>query len=197
MALKCLVINRPERSDRRIAMEKHLTGMGLEWEMIPALNSHVPAGGFQNLSTRGIFWNHLECWERIAKDRRRYLILEDDARILDLGKVEERYATVTTIPVWHALYLYGGDTWLPRIHAGATHGYFINPDRAPEMVRMLIQQEREIYVTGKKDWQSHIDHWLDQKIWRAGWRCHGSEELIVQEAGWGSDTGWRQGRVEP
>lgn len=202
---KALVINRPERPDRRAYIEAHLKALGIEWNIVPAVNRYTPAGGHMNIATRNIWRNHLECWERIAREGRPYLVLEDDANIPaeNVAAMLERWNEVEKQPAWHMLYFYSAWTkegidfkGICRVSEGSTHGYILNPARALASAEMLALGWRTVYQTGKKDWLTHIDQWLAKCVWTLqDWYCFGTEELVFR-VDMGTDTGWKENRIE-
>jgi hypothetical protein len=196
---KCLVINRPERPDRRDYISRHLSDLGLAFEIVPATNPFTTAGGFMNLATRGAFLSHLQLWERIAREGRMYLILEDDVNIpkQNLDKMSGYLYDARFYGEWHCLYFYSNN-WpgLFRVAEGATHGYILNPANAKASSRELRRQYESWVVRGPKNWETHIDQFLSKVMWRRPeFVCIGTEELIFR-VDIGSDTGWKENRIE-
>ena len=194
-----LVVNRPERTDRRDYISAHLAGHGLPFEIIPATNPFTTANGFLNLATRGAFLSHMTLWDRIAKENKPYLILEDDANIpaSSLPLMIARYEAVQRCHFWHCLYFYSNPVpGIVRVCEGSTCGYILNPALAPISVAALRSRYESLLVSGPKNWMTHIDQWLAKDLWkRHDFFCYGSEELVFR-VDMGSDTGWKEHRVE-
>lgn len=93
--LMVLLINLPRSTDRRARMEQRLAALGLEYELLPAvdgrarweeLKTTVDLQAFQRHAGSdvlpgeiGCYHSHLQAWQRlIASDRDVLLVLEDD-----------------------------------------------------------------------------------------------------------------------
>ncbi|WP_339037600.1 glycosyltransferase family 25 protein [Bradyrhizobium symbiodeficiens] len=73
-----LVINLPERNDRRKEIQKELSRIGWEATFLPAVKP-ADAGTFPSIGARGCFLSHLEALERAQRlDAREVFLLEDD-----------------------------------------------------------------------------------------------------------------------
>jgi hypothetical protein len=170
---------------------------------VPAVNTAVPALGFMNIATRNIFRGHLELWERIAREKRPYLVLEDDASFPPwvLPHMQWFYARVQRLE-WSCLYFYSSTTWnLQRVTSGSTHAYILNPARALGCARHLRDAYDRIARLGRKDWTTHVDQCLRREVWtRPECVCWGTPELVFR-VDMGSDTGWgapgTKLRIEP
>jgi glycosyl transferase, family 25 len=72
------VINLPQRSDRRVQMQRELSRVGWSAEFFPAIRPET-ADGFPSVGARGCFLSHLSVLKTAYKaNARRLVILEDD-----------------------------------------------------------------------------------------------------------------------
>ena len=79
-----LVINLPERLDRRKEMEKELARVGWQAIFLPAVKP-TDAGSFPSIGARGCFLSHLEALERAQRLNVRELFLFEDDLNFDMN----------------------------------------------------------------------------------------------------------------
>lgn len=93
--LMVLLINLPRSTDRRVRMEQRLAALGLDYELLPAVDGRAQweqllpsvdlasfqrhAGGDVLPGEIGCYHSHLQAWQRlVASDAQVLLVLEDD-----------------------------------------------------------------------------------------------------------------------
>jgi hypothetical protein len=104
---RIVVINLPERADRRREMAAMLSGVGLRLEqppvrLLPAVRPH-DAGGFPSIGARGCFMSHLAALTDAQSDGiERLLILEDDCELVTTAP--GTFAALSRLDGWHLCY---------------------------------------------------------------------------------------------
>ena len=76
------IINLPNRTDRRIEMEKQLRSSGVKAEFFSAIRP-TDAGGFPSVGARGCFLSHLAILKEAEHQRRDVMIMEDDLDLFE------------------------------------------------------------------------------------------------------------------
>ena len=194
---KILYINRAVRTDRRQFMERQLKQLGLQFERIDAPTPEKP-NGFFNRSMRGSYLSHLELIERIAREMREYIIMEDDALIKSLHQMVIGISRIQQ-EEWACLYFYGAPD-LRRIY-GITdvHAYLVNPIWAAKIAGALREKYDAVASlpsSPHKDTSTCVDMVIAHNLqyWIPFW---GMNACVIQDRGkFGSDTGWMIGRKE-
>ena len=188
--MKILYINRDDRPDRRKFQEDQLTRLGLEFERIPA-TMFTEKGGFRFVMERGIFWDHLRLWQRIADTGTEYAIFEDDTFITDIDWFHKFILLVKAKSDWHALFWYREsgqqDCDITRVCSVATNAYMMNPSHAPFLARKLREDYYRILESKKSSVDYCIDHWCRINYWPK-YPAYGTRNIACQKNGLGSDT---------
>lgn len=89
-AMKILIINLPNSTDRRIFQQKQLEQLGLDFEILPAVSANdIQDNTYQSMSQGwerplrrselACYLSHQKSWETVLKYNQPTLILEDDA----------------------------------------------------------------------------------------------------------------------
>jgi glycosyl transferase family 25 len=102
---ECVVINLPERTDRRADMEVQLRRVGWDAKFFPAIRPHE-RGEFPTVGSKGCFLSHLAVL-KAARDQqaRRLIILEDDLNFAnDFVARWTRYMNQLENSPWSILY---------------------------------------------------------------------------------------------
>lgn len=202
--MKILYINRFDRLDRDVKMKAQLDGLKLEYERVEA-TMFKEAGGFQNCAFRGNFYDHIRLMERIAVERRQYVIFEDDTVISNefypgVWRMETALTQILKFPDWCFLHFYketavqNQKLLMQRMNSLAMNAYTINLDRANEIVEVLRKAYESIYKGPKLLWQGAIDQWCRLNVWPR-FPAYGIDNTCLQ-GDMGSDTGWREHKVE-
>jgi len=191
---KVLYINRAVRSDRRFSMEKQLKESGFQFERIDAPTPDR-AIGFLNRATRGAFLSHLELIERIARETREYIILEDDVSIRDRQRMALAIARIRR-EEWACLYFYGASS-LRRIYGIVdVHAYLINPQWASNIAGALRERYNALSLSGPKDSSTCIDQYIAHHLQHLLPYWGMSACVIQNRKKFGSDTGWMGNKRE-
>ena len=170
---RVLVINLPERTDRKAALISNLTATGM---MDPNLVQFIPAEATTETAPEwwragkggyGCLQSHLRCLE-IAKDYGSCLILEDDAFFVPdaLDRLNRFMATVPED--WGQVYLGGKSlepkqkTQSPEVMIGrricATHCYAVSSRHLPAVTACAADRESYIRHAWYLDFQLSTGH---------------------------------------
>jgi hypothetical protein len=192
---KALYLNRPDRPDRRAFMEGQLSAFDVQYERVNAPPADK-AGGFRAKAGRANFLSHIEMIERVARDNCVYLILEDDAIILNIHNVASAICLMHEKgDDWAVLYFYGaperrGQTVERVQHVTDVHAYIVNPAWASRLAGLLRKRYEWIVHHGPKDNSTYIDQYFYREL-QFQIPCFGTQCCVTQDRNrFGSNTGW-------
>jgi len=202
--MKILYINRFDRPDRDAKMKAQLDRLLLPYERIEA-TMFKEAGGFQNCAFRGNFFDHVRLMERIAVEKQPYVIFEDDTVIQNefydpVWRMEMALAMISKFPDWCFLHFYKETAvqqqkmLMQRMNSLAMNAYTINLRKADVICQTLKKAYESIYAGPKLLWQGAIDQYCRLNVWPR-FPAYGIDNTCLQ-GDMGSDTGWREHKVE-
>jgi len=203
---KVLYLNLASRPDRDKFQREQLERLGIPYERVEATLFDT-AGGFQNRAFRGSFYDHLQQIKRIAAEQVPYVILEDDTVISNefydpVWRMEEALLQVHRLDSnWCFLHFYketavqNQKMLMQRMNSLAMNAYTVNVRRAGEVAAVLSFGYDKLLRGPKNLWQSAIDQHCRLHVWPK-YPCYGIDNTALQ-GNFGSDTGWREHRVDP
>jgi hypothetical protein len=134
--------------------------------------------------------------ERVARDNYGYLILEDDAIILNIYDVASAIRLMHEKgDDWAVLYFYGVIKRLGRTVERVKQvpdvlAYIVNPSWASRLAGLLRERYEWIVRHGPRDWSTYIDNYFCNEL-QNQIPCFGTQCCVMQDRGrFGSNTGW-------
>jgi len=194
---RALYLNRPDRIDRKAYMEEQLTRLGFDFERV---NAPVLAerGRFQSVGARGSFLSHIEILNRVAKEGREMLVLEDDVVIEDVDAMREAIDLLHAKgDDWVFLYFYGlppapQTMVVPVVGVLNVHGQLVNPAHAHRLSIELLKRYLWVEFNGQADLDTYVDQYLADEV-QHRLPFWGTQEIIRQDfERFGSNTNWRE-----
>lgn len=204
--MKVLYLNLASRPDRDKFQREQLERLGIPFERVEATRFEN-ACGFQNCAFRGNFYDHVRMINRISLEQTPYVILEDDTVISNefydpVWRMEEAFLQVHRLdPNWGFLHFYkeaalqNQKMLMTRMCSLAMNAYTVNVKRAGEIATVMSTAYDKLLRGPKQLFQSAVDQFCRLHVWPQ-YACYGIDNTALQGS-MGSDTGWREHRVDP